>query len=629
MNYRDCVEESSVSVGLGDFFLTGAVTGFTSFSAVGVLNGEVLDYSIRHQSMNEWEVGSGTYNAGPNSITRGTVTRSSAGNGIPVNFSAGNKIVVLTLSERLMNKLANLSGGPGVLGITGSSGEPQLLKFGGGIVVTPDGTIIPQQVVSAVFVEEGEDTYSIPGPPGPAGASGSQGVQGAPGVSVMLEPTQQEDAMQIPGPPGPAGAAGSPGTQGAPGVSLLIEPELGEDTYPIPGPQGNVGATGATGPQGLQGNPGLSIYVEPEKGEDFYPIPGPQGNVGIAGPQGIQGVPGLTILLDPDTGEDRLIIPGPQGNVGATGPQGIQGAIGVSLMREPEFPEDIVMISPPTPGQGLVGSLVVVGGAADVTGTITFPPWATFFEIEAIRAGDGGGSGRKGAASTLRNGGNGGDGGPRGGRILFRIADFGGAPLFYSVGKWGAGGAAQTTNSTNGLAGGAANRLFVSKTNSAGNLLYNIPQCSSGIGGLGGNNASGGNGLNGNASFALQCAEIGGIGGEGAASASQTQPTSTYNAGAGGDFGQCINASNVLQNPCVSAVVYINTLFGVGTGVVITNTVMGGTGGFPSNNTAGAAGNPGSPYGGGGSGGNYGIDGTVNSGAGGDGGAGILRITWW
>jgi hypothetical protein len=126
MHYRDRVKVLSVSTGTGDFVLGAALPSSISFVQAGVVDGEPVDYTIQNDAVDEWEVGSGTYNATPNSITRGNITRSSNANAL-VNFSGGNKTVVFTLSERMMNKLSNLSGGPGPLGIAGATGEPTVL----------------------------------------------------------------------------------------------------------------------------------------------------------------------------------------------------------------------------------------------------------------------------------------------------------------------------------------------------------------------------------------------------------------------------------------------------------------------------------------------------------------------
>src|SRR5262245_8303643 len=131
MNFRDAVSEYSYSVGLGDFVMSGAVPGFITFVTAGMTNGEVFDYSIQHQTTIEWEVGSGTWHTSTNSFTRNVVTQSSAGPSNFVNFTSGQKIVVLTLSQRFMNKIGTLAAKK-LLGAQ-TAGEPQQLGLGVGL----------------------------------------------------------------------------------------------------------------------------------------------------------------------------------------------------------------------------------------------------------------------------------------------------------------------------------------------------------------------------------------------------------------------------------------------------------------------------------------------------------------
>lgn len=87
---KDRVRENSATTGTGTFTLTGAVSGFQTFSgAIG--NTNTTYYSIVNN--NEWEVGIGTVGAG--TLARDTVLESSAGGSL-VNFTAGTKDVFCT-----------------------------------------------------------------------------------------------------------------------------------------------------------------------------------------------------------------------------------------------------------------------------------------------------------------------------------------------------------------------------------------------------------------------------------------------------------------------------------------------------------------------------------------------------
>jgi hypothetical protein len=87
---KDRVREQSTTTGTGSFTLTGAVTGFQSFSsAIG--NTNTTYYTISDNT--NWEVGLGTVSAG--ALSRDTVL-SSSNAGSLVNFPAGTKDVFCT-----------------------------------------------------------------------------------------------------------------------------------------------------------------------------------------------------------------------------------------------------------------------------------------------------------------------------------------------------------------------------------------------------------------------------------------------------------------------------------------------------------------------------------------------------
>jgi len=92
---KDRVLESSTSTGTGSFTLTGAQTGYQSFSAIG--NGNTTYYTIQGKNADgtltgEWEVGVGTWSTG-NTLSRDTVLSNSLGTTAKIVFSAGAKDV--------------------------------------------------------------------------------------------------------------------------------------------------------------------------------------------------------------------------------------------------------------------------------------------------------------------------------------------------------------------------------------------------------------------------------------------------------------------------------------------------------------------------------------------------------
>lgn len=97
----DRVKENSSSVGTGNFALSGAVTGFKTFSsAIGVNN--TTTYVISDSTGGQWEVGLGTLTAST-TLRREIVFSNSAGNTSFVNFSAGAKTVFVSMSAAPRN----------------------------------------------------------------------------------------------------------------------------------------------------------------------------------------------------------------------------------------------------------------------------------------------------------------------------------------------------------------------------------------------------------------------------------------------------------------------------------------------------------------------------------------------
>jgi hypothetical protein len=87
---KDRVRENSTTTGTGTLTLTGAVSGFQTFSsAIG--NTNTTYYAIVNNT--QWEVGIGTVGAG--TLTRDVILESSNSNNV-VNLSAGTKDVFCT-----------------------------------------------------------------------------------------------------------------------------------------------------------------------------------------------------------------------------------------------------------------------------------------------------------------------------------------------------------------------------------------------------------------------------------------------------------------------------------------------------------------------------------------------------
>jgi hypothetical protein len=90
---KDRVREATDTTGTGTLFLTGAITGFQSFSVIGDTN--TTYYAVVDATTGAWEVGLGTYTASGTTLSRDTVLESSSG-GTKINFGVGLKDVFCT-----------------------------------------------------------------------------------------------------------------------------------------------------------------------------------------------------------------------------------------------------------------------------------------------------------------------------------------------------------------------------------------------------------------------------------------------------------------------------------------------------------------------------------------------------
>jgi len=86
----DRIQETSSTAGTGTLTLSGAVTGYKTFST-GIGNGNTTYYTIFDSTANVWEVGLGTVGAG--TLSRDTVLSNSSNTTSLISF-AGNTINV-------------------------------------------------------------------------------------------------------------------------------------------------------------------------------------------------------------------------------------------------------------------------------------------------------------------------------------------------------------------------------------------------------------------------------------------------------------------------------------------------------------------------------------------------------
>jgi hypothetical protein len=98
---KDRVQETSTTSGTGTLTLSGAVSGFQTFStAIG--NGNTTFYTIYDPTAYDWEVGIGTVGAG--TLARTTVLSNSAGTTTQISFASNSKFVFCTYpAEKSIN----------------------------------------------------------------------------------------------------------------------------------------------------------------------------------------------------------------------------------------------------------------------------------------------------------------------------------------------------------------------------------------------------------------------------------------------------------------------------------------------------------------------------------------------
>ena len=136
---KDRVLESSTSTGTGSFTLTGAQTGYQSFTAIG--NGNTTYYTIQGKNADgtltgEWEVGVGTWSTG-GTLSRDTVLSNSLGTTALISFSAGAKDVFCDLPAQYASG-SMVYPGAGIPNSTGSSWGTSYGVTGTGSVVLSD-----------------------------------------------------------------------------------------------------------------------------------------------------------------------------------------------------------------------------------------------------------------------------------------------------------------------------------------------------------------------------------------------------------------------------------------------------------------------------------------------------------
>src|SRR4051812_37565985 len=99
----DRVKDTTTTATSGTITLANsAPSSFQTFGSA-FANGDVVFYCIAHQTLNEWEVGYGTYTSSGTTLSRDTILANSSGTTSAITFSAGTKEVFNVVPAGYLN----------------------------------------------------------------------------------------------------------------------------------------------------------------------------------------------------------------------------------------------------------------------------------------------------------------------------------------------------------------------------------------------------------------------------------------------------------------------------------------------------------------------------------------------
>jgi len=100
----DRAKMTTATLGTGTITLGSPSAGFQTFGDAGVIDGNIVRYTI--EDGNNWEVGSGTYTASGTTLSRTPSQSSSGGSAISLS---GGAVVYVTVAATDLQELVNFS----------------------------------------------------------------------------------------------------------------------------------------------------------------------------------------------------------------------------------------------------------------------------------------------------------------------------------------------------------------------------------------------------------------------------------------------------------------------------------------------------------------------------------------
>ena len=124
--FRDRAKMSTATTGTGTITLGSAESGYQSFSAAGVADGDIVHYVIEDGS--GWETGEGTYTASGTTLSR--TVKQSSNSGSALNLSGSATVFVAALGEDIPSLFAESVGSATVFPVVSSTNSESSVAIG-------------------------------------------------------------------------------------------------------------------------------------------------------------------------------------------------------------------------------------------------------------------------------------------------------------------------------------------------------------------------------------------------------------------------------------------------------------------------------------------------------------------